>query len=103
MGSSNRILTNDNNWSILENSAHMFKDVFFENGNIKYLSHQNEPKLPMFGDITLYTFLLSLHDGSFFASWWIWINDIVSVLLFILLLTGLIRWYLRSNLIKRIK
>jgi hypothetical protein len=53
MGSSNRILTNDNNWSILENSAHMFKDVFFENGNIKYLSHQNEPKLPMFGDITL--------------------------------------------------
>ena len=102
MGSPNRILTNDN-FNILENSPHMFKDVFLENGNIKYLGHKNELKLPIFENVTLYTFLFSLHDGSFFASWWIWINDIASVLLLILLVTGLIRWYLRSDLRKRIK
>ena len=101
MGSPNRILTNDN-FNILENSPHMFKDVFLENGNIKYLGHKNELKLPIFENVTLYTFLFSLHDGSFFAPWWIWINDIASVLLLILLVTGLIRWYLRSNLRKRI-
>ena len=102
MGSTNRILTNDS-WDILQNSPHIFKDVFLENGNIKYLAHKNELKLPIFENITLYTFLFSLHDGSFFASWWIWINDIASVLLLILLVTGLIRWYLRSDLRKRIK
>ena len=102
MGSPNRILTNDN-LNILQNSPHMFNDVFFENGNIKYLAHKNELKLPIFENITLYTFLFSLHDGSLFASWWIWVNDIASVLLLILLVTGLIRWYLRSDLRKRIK
>lgn len=101
MGSSNRVLTNDN-FEILQNSPHMFKDVFFENGNIKYLAHKNELKLPIFENVTLYTFLFSLHDGSFFAPWWIWINDIASVLLLVLLITGLIRWYLRSDLRKRI-
>lgn len=101
MGSPNRILINDN-WNILENSPHMFKDIFFENKNIKYLAHKNELKLPVFENITLYTLLFSLHDGSFFASWWIWINDIASVLLLILLITGLNRWYLRSTLRKRI-
>lgn len=102
MGSPNRILTNDN-LNILQNSPHMFKDVFFENGNIKYLAHKNEIKLPIFENITLYTLLFSLHDGSFFASWWIWVNDMASILLLILLVTGLVRWYLRSDLRKRIK
>ena len=55
MGSPNRILTNDN-FNILENSPHMFKDVFLENGNIKYLGHKNELKLPIFENVTLYTF-----------------------------------------------
>ena len=39
MGSPNRVLTNDN-FNILQNSPHMFKDVFLENGNIKYLGHK---------------------------------------------------------------
>ena len=62
-----------------------------------------QKKLPIFENITLYTFLFSLHDGSLFAPRWIWVNDIASVLLLILLVTGLIRWYLRSDLRKRIK
>ena len=103
MGSSNRTLIN-NTWNILENSPHMFTDIYFENTNIKYLSSHNKNLiLPIFDNITLYTLLYSLHDGSFFAPWWIWVNDFASALLLILLITGLIRWYLRSNLRKRIK
>ena len=103
MGSSNRTLIN-NTWNILENSPHMFTDIYFENADIKYLSSHNKNLiLPIFDNITLYTLLYSLHDGSFFAPWWIWVNDFASALLLILLITGLIRWYLRSNLRKRIK
>ena len=102
MGSSNRILDN-NTFNILENAPHMFKDVFLKDGNIQYLSsHKDDIKLPVLDNITLHTFLYSLHDGSFFASWWIWINDFASGLLLLLLITGLIRWYLRSILRKRI-
>lgn len=102
MGSSNKILTN-NNLNILENTPHMFKDVFFKDGKIHYFSsHNHDVKLAVFKDITLHTFLYSLHDGSFFASWWIWVNDFASILLLLLLITGLIRWYLRSILRKRI-
>lgn len=103
MGSSNRILVNGN-WDILKNTPHMFKDVFLIDGNIKYLSnHKSDLKLPVFENITLYTLLYSLHDGSFFVSWWIWVNDFASVLLLLLLITGFVRWYLRSNLRKRIE
>lgn len=102
MGSSNRILDN-NSFKVLENAPHMFKDVFLKDGNIEYFSsHNNDVKLPVLDNITLHTLLYSLHDGSFFASWWIWVNDLASILLLVLLITGFIRWYLRSNLRKRI-
>lgn len=102
MGSSNRILDN-NSFKVLENAPHMFKDVFLKNGNIEYFSsHNNDVKLPVLDNITLHTLLYSLHDGSFFASWWVWVNDLASILLLVLLITGFIRWYLRSNLRKRI-
>ena len=102
MGSSNRILDN-NSFKVLENAPHMFKDVFLKDGNIEYFSsHNNDVKLPVLDNITLHTLLYSLYDGSFFASWWIWVNDLASILLLVLLITGFIRWYLRSNLRKRI-
>lgn len=102
MGSTNRILIN-NTWKTLRDAPHMFKDIFLKDGNIEYFSsHKNDLKLPVFENITLYSLLYSFHDGSFFASWWIWVNDFASVLLLILLITGSIRWYLRSNLRKRI-
>lgn len=102
MGSSNRILDN-NSFKVLENAPHMFKDVFLKDGNIEYFSsHNNDVKLPVLDNITLHTLLYSLHDGSFFASWWVWVNDLASILLLVLLITGFIRWYLRSNLRKRI-
>jgi len=36
--------------------------------------------------------MLTLHDGTFFAEWWIWVNDLASILLILLLVTGVIRW-----------
>jgi uncharacterized iron-regulated membrane protein len=36
--------------------------------------------------------VLTLHDGTFFAEWWIWVNDLASILLILLLITGVIRW-----------
>jgi hypothetical protein len=102
MGSSNRILSN-NTFNVLENAPRMFKDIFIKDGKIQYFSsHNHDIKLPTFDNVTLHNLLYSLHDGSFFAPWWIWINDIASILLLILLFTGLIRWYLRSNFRKRI-
>lgn len=103
MGSSNRIFQN-NKFENLLNSPHMFKDIYFIDGVKKYLSsHNHEIILPKFENITLYSFLYSLHDGSFFATWWIWINDLASILLLILLITGGYRWYLRSNLRRTIR
>ncbi len=102
MGSSNRVLDN-NSFKVLEDTPHMFKDIFFKDGKIQYFSsHNHDIKLPVFDNITLHNLLYSLHDGSFFASWWIWINDLASILLLVLLITGVVRWYLRSNLRKRI-
>lgn len=102
MGSSNRVLDN-NSFKVLEDTPHMFKDIFFKDGKIQYFSsHSHDIKLPVFDNVTLHNLLYSLHDGSFFASWWIWINDIASILLLVLLITGVVRWYLRSNLRKRI-
>ena len=103
MGSPNRILDN-NSFKFLENAPHMFKDIFLKDEKIQYLSsHKHDVKLPVFDNITLHNLLYSLHDGSFFAPWWIWVNDIASILLLVLLITGIIRWYLRSDLRKRIK
>jgi hypothetical protein len=97
MGSSNRALEN-NQWIELDSVPHMFKDVFTKDGKIEYLSsHQNNIKVPTFNNVTLYTVLYSLHDGSFFAAWWIWVNDFTSVVLLILLFTGSVRWYLRKR------
>lgn len=103
MGSANRILK-DKKWEFLKNAPHMFKDVFIKDSKVQYFSsHGNKGiNLPKFEDVSLYTLFLSLHDGSYFASWWVWINDIASIFLLILFVTGIIRWYLRSHLRKKI-
>ena len=76
----------------------MFRDVVKENGAVKYFSTmQNDFELPKFQSVTLYTLLLALHDGSFFASWWIWINDIAAIFLIILSITGILRWRLKQR------
>lgn len=93
MGAPNRVLENGK-YRILDKSPHMFRDIVIDNGNVLYLSMQNiaDFHVPTFENITLYTLLLTLHDGSFFSSWWIWVNDFAAVMLFILCLSGIIRW-----------
>ncbi len=98
MGAPNRILENEK-YKILKNTPHMFRDVILENDKVAYFSSMNHKNftLPTFQDITLYTLILSLHDGSFFSSWWKWVNDFAAVLLLILSVTGVMRWYSLKN------
>jgi len=96
MGASNRLY--DGEWRVLQNTPHMFKDVLKIDNTIQYFSsHQASLKLPQFKDATLYSLLLTLHDGSFFASWWIWINDFAALALVVLGFTGTYRWYKRKQ------
>lgn len=93
MGAPNRSYSDESGWKILAKTPHMFKDVWKVDGKFHYFStHHLVETLPSFDNTTLYSLLLALHDGTFFASWWIYINDIAAVLLLILLFTGTLRW-----------
>ena len=118
MGSPNRVLQKDDKTTLEINSKkaqkqpknhqawlflkapHMFRDaylsanhqpVFFLGHSRKPLSNQDKA-IPSFSDSTFYSLMLTLHDGTFFADWWVWVNDAASVLLIVLLVTGIMRW-----------
>ncbi len=104
MGSANRIYTPKDGWQVLPKTPHMFKDVWASEKGYRYFSsHHPIQTLPSFTDTTLYSLLLALHDGTFFASWWIYINDIAALLLLILLFSGTWRWLRRKRIIKPIQ
>ncbi len=97
MGAPNRVLKNGD-YSLLPNTPHMFKGVIESENGISYFSTMNATHmLPKFQDVTLYILLLSLHDGSFFAPWWVWLNDFAAFGVFILGITGMIRWYRKKR------
>ena len=98
MGSANRYYK-DKKWGILHNTPHMFKSVNHINNKKHYFSsHKDNIALPKVEDTSLYTILLTIHDGSFFVPWWVFINDITSILLIVLLLTGLTLWWRKIRL-----
>jgi len=101
MGSTNRIY--DKNWHVLENAPHMFRDVMKINDTTEYFSTmgKNAIKVPVFEDTTLYSLMLTLHDGTLFASWWAWINDYASIALLLLALTGTLRWHHKRKNLKK--
>ncbi len=105
MGSPNRIYKN-NKWEVLYNTPHMFKDVVSINKKIFYMSTCGKCQIrfsfPRFKEATLYEVFLSMHDGSFFSSWWIWINDLASILLLILGITGFWRWWKIKKYFKKL-
>lgn len=92
MGAPNRIY--DGSWSILANAPHMFRDIIKLDNSNEYFTTCSKmgSKLPKFEDATFYSLMLTLHDGTFFSSWWVWINDYVSIALIVLSITGFIRW-----------
>jgi len=95
MGAPNRIYEKGH-WQILANTPHMFKSVNVVEGKaVFFSSHLESSDLPKLKSTALYTLLFSIHDGSFFASWWVFVNDIASILLLLLLFTGLKLWYKR--------
>ena len=94
MGAPNRVLEN-RQYRVLKNTPHMFRDIVLTKDKVTYFSsmgNYKDFKLATFNNITLYTLLLSLHDGSFFSSWWVWINDFAAIMLMLLSITGFIRW-----------
>jgi hypothetical protein len=101
MGAPNRIYKNQN-WQMLRHTPHMFRDVIELSEGVEYFStHKSKYKLPSFEDATLYALFMSLHDGTFFASWWVWVNDFASIALIVLGITGVMRWLAtRKNRIK---
>ena len=101
MGAMNRIY--DGEWHSLPHTPHMFKSVFHKNGNIEYFSsHKTDMPLPRFQDITLYSILLTLHDGTFFSSWWVWVNDYAAIAMLLLFITGIMRWLKKKRLTQRV-
>ena len=99
MGAENKILEKGN-YQILKNTPHMFKDVYIQNKQSHYLSHSlDNSLLPNFQSVSLYTFLLAIHDGELFASWWIWINDYAAFMLLILIITGTLRFLKRKRVL----
>ena len=93
MGAPNRLNDKDGNWHILKNTPHMFKDVnLIENKPVYFNFSKPDIPLPELQTTTLYTILSALHNGKFFAPWWVYVNDGASFFLFILFTSGTIRW-----------
>jgi len=98
MGAPNRIMQADE-WKVLPKTPHMFKDINIIGEKKEFLSHQSKMELPKSDGASLYSILLALHDGTFFSSWWVWVNDVAAVLLLLLGATGTIRYLKKKKLI----
>lgn len=97
MGSPNRTLSGIE-WKVLSGTAHMPRDFFSSDQTVMTFSkekNQNFP-LPVIHEVPLYYVLLSLHDGKFFHEYWVYINDLASLVALLLLITGLIKWRRRQ-------
>ena len=98
MGAPNRVLEHEK-WAMLPQSPHMFKDINLLDEKAEFLSHKSTMELPQMKGASLYSILLALHDGTFFSSWWVWINDIAAILLLVLGITGTVRYLKKKRLI----
>ena len=97
MGAPNRMF--DGKWNMLPKTPHMFRDIMVEKDEVKYFAPCGhcDQKTPKFEDATFYSLMLTLHDGTFFAEWWVWVNDYAALALLILSITGTMRWYRKKQ------
>jgi hypothetical protein len=103
MGSPSRIYTDYTDWLEIK-APRMFRDVYQKNYQAVYFKGhgKSDQQVPNLTDSSFYSIMLTLHDGTFFAGWWVWVNDFASLLLIVLLVTGLIRWQKKPSVIKRL-
>jgi len=104
MGAPARTYHGETGWMHFK-APHMFRDIYHIDGKqVIFCGHSKKAdhQTPKLNDSTFYSIMLTLHDGTFFAEWWIWVNDIASILLIILLATGLLRWLKKPNLFKKL-
>ncbi len=98
MGAPNRELVNQE-WRKLVGTPHMPRDVYVENDRLAFLGRDRDtlPPLPDFPRTPLYALLLSLHDGAFFHSQWMWVNDAAAGGALVLFITGFIKWQTKKR------
>jgi len=95
MGAPSRIFDKAG-WRIPSSMPRMFRSVTVKDGKrVFFTSRSAYVVWPTFDSVSLYTLAFTAHDGTLFASWWKWVNDIAAVLLLILLYTGGRLWYKR--------
>jgi len=105
MGAPSRMYHAETGW-LNAKLPHMFRDIYTVNQqNVVFCGHSKKadhhtPKLP---DSSFYSIMLTLHDGTFFASWWVWVNDYASLMLLVLLFTGVMRWFKKKHRIGSVR
>lgn len=97
MGAPNRIYNGE--WKMLPKTPHMFRDVILIDDKVEYFKTHGKgvQSTPKFDDATFYSLMLTLHDGTFFSDWWVWVNDYAAFALLVLSITGTMRWYRKKK------
>jgi len=95
-GSTNRVLEN-NKYSIIPRTPQMLRNVINIDNEVAFLHFKTtKVNFPEYEDVTLYSIILAIHNGSFFSTWWFWLYDFASVAIIVLGLTGTYRWYIKK-------
>jgi len=113
MGSSPRSYNPETGWQEIK-APGMFRDAYQSEEELVFFGGhgKTDKQVPVLETSTFYSMMLTLHDGTFFADWWVWVNDFASVLLILLLITGVLRWrkkqrgfakLFRASLINKVK
>jgi len=97
MSSTNRFLENDK-YTVIPRTPQMFRNVINIDNEIAFLHFKTtQVLLPEYENVTLYSIILAIHDGSFFSTWWFWLYDYAAFTLIVLSLTGTYRWYIKKR------
>lgn len=76
----------------------MFRNVINIDNKPAFLHFKTtQVLLPEYEEVTLYSIILAIHDGSFFSTWWFWLYDYAVFALIVLSLTGTYRWYIKKH------
>ena len=104
MGSPPRSYNEQGGWQKIK-APGMFRDTYqLDEQQVFFRGHGKgvDRSVPLLETSTFYSIMLTLHDGTFFADWWIWVNDFASILLIVLLVTGVMRWQKKKHGFKRL-